>query len=197
VIRALGVALSSLVLAVRGAAQSTARLGTYERGVQYQVGLAGGSPFVGSDLDGRTGALRGLDVAALLRTPGPMRVRIDGWAIDRRAHATQNPYSFYQLRESTALAVVASGEFVIRLPQDVSIEPAIGIGVVPYAHGQFDRTSPGDGTATLTGQGMVWAAGLALRWRHLVIEQHLLGITGADGPLVNGANAPLAIGLRF
>lgn len=87
---------------------------------------------------------------------------------------------------------------MIQLPDDFAIEPAIGIGVVPYAHGQFDRASAGGGgTMTLTGQGMVFAAGLALRWRHLVIEQHLLGITGADGPLVNGANAPLAIGVRF
>ncbi len=189
-------ALIILAAAAGGAeAQSTASLGGYERPAQFQLSVATNSAFIGSQYGDQTGALRAIDVAVHFRTDGPMQVRLDAWAINRRPR-TDSPYGD-RLTQSTAFALIGSGEFPIRLPGDVAITPEVGFGWVPHARGTFEpvQGSPGDRLRTST--GLVYSAGLALRWNHLVIEQHLLQIIDADRAILNGETAPLSFGLRF
>lgn len=185
----LGVA--ALIMTRIAGAQSTETLGRYERAVQVQLSAATNSVFVGSQYGNQTGTLRALDVAAHFRTEGSMLVRLDAWAINR-VPRVDTPNSD-RLNESLAFAVIASGEFPIRLPEDVSITPEAGLGWVPRARGRFvSRDAP-----TRTSTGWVYSVGLALRWRYFVIEQHLLQISDADRALTNGETAPLSFGVRF
>lgn len=178
-------------------AQSTERLGSYERPAQFQLSVAMNSAFVGSQYGDQTGTLRAIDFATHLHTGGLMLVRLDAWAIGRRPYASQDNYGGH-LTQSLTSAVVGSGEFPLRLPGDVSISPAISFGFVPYARGTFDRTQSGAPVVeTQSTTGLVYGLALSLRWGHVVVEQHLLQINGADKALKNGETAPLSFGLRF
>jgi len=186
---------AAMTLAPTAGAQSTATLGSYERTVQVQLSVATNSAFIGSQYGDQTGTLRAVDVSAHFRTEGPMRARLDAWAIDRRP-TNAGPYGD-RLTQSLTMALVASGEFPIHLPADLSITPEAGFGWVPQARGEFQLAQGSSGALTRTSDGFVYSVGLALRWRHLVIEQHLLQIIDADKALVNGETAPLSFGLRF
>jgi hypothetical protein len=183
------------LLATRSAsAQSTEGLGRYERPVQVQLSVATSSVLVGSRYGDQMGTLRAIDIATHFHSDGPMLMRLDAWAINRRPSA-DNPRRD-GLTQSLALAIVASGEFQIVLPYGISITPEVGYGCAPRARGDFEATQ-GRSSSTRTKIGWVHTAGVALRWRHFVIEQHLMEIVDADSALINGRSAPLSFGLRF
>ena len=197
--RRLSVAIlaAGVARAGRAGAQSTETLGSYERLVQFQLSVAMNSAFIGSRYGQQTGTLRAIDVATHVHAGGAMLVRLDAWAIGRRPYASQDNYGGHLTRSFT-FALVGSGEFPLHLPEDVSISPAISFGWVPYASGTFDRSQTGAPVVERrSSTGLVYGVALALRWRHVVIEQHMLQINGADRALKNGETAPLSFGLRF
>lgn len=188
----------AIVNANAATAQSTDHLGAYQPGVQYQVSVGTRAPFI-TGYGELTGPLRALDVSAQFPGPGVMTFRLDGWMI-KRGPQPSNPRRFNgDLRSSLAVAAVVSGEFPIRLPYEISIGPIVGTGVLPYARGEYDSNTSSGGPAnvTRTGTGWVLSGGVAVRWKHFVVEQYVHQIEGADGPLGNGENAVLTIGWRF
>lgn len=195
-----GAVIGALLIAGRATAQSTDYLGSYQPGVQYQVSVGTRAPFI-TGYGRLMGPLRALDVSAQFPGPGVMTFRLDGWMIKRGPSPSdrQHNLSGDPLRSSLAVAAVVSGEFPIRLPYEISIGPIIGVGVLPYARGDFDHSTSSGGPAivTRTGTGWVLSGGVAVRWRHLVIEEYIHEIEGADGPLGNGETAVLTIGWRF
>jgi len=196
---AIGAIVCGLVAARGATAQSTDHLGPYAPSVQYQVSVGTRAPFI-TGYGELTGPLRALDLSAQFPGPGVMTFRLDGWMIRRGPSPSNQQHSLYgdPLRSSLAVAAVVSGEFPIRLPYEISIGPILGVGVVPYARGEFDHsTSSGPAIITRTGTGWVLSGGVAVRWRHLVIEEYIHQIEAADGPLGNGETTVLTIGWRF
>lgn len=190
-------------------AQSTSTLGRAERGVSYEVAVGGNSPVIGSGYGEQTGTLRALRVSQRRDITGPMDLWIDGWIIQRRPSSESgfqtsrfNSGRLQRLSTSWVVAGVVAASFPLRLPLDIVIDPAIGLGVAPIAYGRWrDQPTPGEptsnGTSSTTSRGIVLTAGLSLRWRHIAVEQHFVQVTGADAALSNGENAPFMIGWRF
>jgi hypothetical protein len=206
------VALSIAVACSQTSAQTTSTLGHVERAWPVQITGAVSSPFVDPSYGSRAGSLLALDVTTEHELGGLMRVRIDAWAVRRQPHssyAIEYTYDAQLLRgysrdmvDAWFVAGVLSGEFPIHLPNDVVIAPMMGLGAAPYARVRaIERSTNPDAypsrPAQATGKGYVAAVGVSVRWGHLVIEQHVLQVMGADGVLGNGENAPLAVGLRF
>lgn len=200
------------VLAIGSAlqAQSTSMLGRAEREITYQLAIGGNSSLIGSGYGAQTGALRALAVSQRREFTGSVDLVVDGWVIQRRP-SSSSPSSFVNIRynsetrhqerlESSWLgAAILSGSRPIHLGLDLVVDPSLGLGLVPLAYGRWidASASSSGGSSSSTGQAIVFAAGLSLRWRHLVVEQHILQVAGADGALGNGENAPLMIGWRF
>jgi hypothetical protein len=203
-------AIALLVLACAAArAQSTSTLGRAERRVSYEIAVGGNSSLIGSGYGEQTGTLRALRVSQRRDITGPMDVSIDGWIIQRRPSTGSgflnyrfSPGRYQTLETSWLVAGVASASFPLRLPLDVVVDPAVGLGIAPIAYGRWrDQPTPGEptsnGTSSTTSRAIVLTAGLSLRWRHIFVEQHFVQVTGADAALGNGENAPLMIGWRF
>lgn len=198
--------------------QSTSGLGRAEPRTSYQLMVGASSQLILHGYAGQIGPSRAMNVGVIRELEGPMNLRFDGW-VSRRTPSSGHVYglnggrydnatsTWYTeaFRSSWLVAVVASGTLPIHIGRDVVLTPSIGIGVVPVARGNFAEVAEQGGTEpAATGrriarnsQGIAWATGASLRWRHLVVEQHILQITGADGSLMNGENAPLMIGWRF
>jgi hypothetical protein len=102
---------------------------------------------------------------------------------------------------TNAIALVVAGDAALHFG-DVVIEPTLGAGVVPYANGLTDVAGSNTGGpyqshTSRTVPGLAWSAGIGIRFRRVVVEQHLLWISGADAAIRNGEYAPLTIGVRF
>jgi hypothetical protein len=198
--------------------QSTSGLGRVEPSTSYQLTVGASSQLILHGYAGQIGPSRAVNVGVVRELSGPMNLRFDGWVSRRTASSGRGylPYGGHYddatgtwytetLRSSWLVAVVASGTLPIRIGRDVVLSPSIGVGVVPAARGRFTEVAqpvgaepaPTGKAITRSSQGIAWATGASLRWRHLVVEQHILQITGADGALLNGENAPLMIGWRF
>jgi hypothetical protein len=212
------VMLFLLVAPATASGQSTAGLGRAEPRTSYQLAVGGSSQLILRGYGGQIGPSRAMNVGVVRELAGPMNLRFDGW-VSRRTPSSGHAYLPYSghydnatntwytetLRSSWLVAVVASGTLPIRIGRDVVLSPSIGLGVVPVARGRFAEIAERGGaegvptgeTITRNSQGIAWATGASLRWVHLVVEQHILQITGADGALLNGENAPLMIGWRF
>lgn len=197
------------IAAAAGRAQSTSTLGRAERAVSYEIAVGGNSSLIGSGYGEQTGALRALRVSQRRDITGPMDVSIDGWIVQRRPSAESDFLSsrfsagrYQKLETSWLVAGVASASLPLRLPLDLVVDPKIGLGVAPVAYGRWrDQPTSGEptsnGTSSTTSRGIVFTAGLSLRWHHIMLEQHFVQVTGADAALGNGENAPLMIGWRF
>ena len=81
----------------------------------------------------------------------------------------------------------------------------LGVGLVPVARGVTVTGQTNDkneivngarGTRSASGS-VLPALGLAMRWRRLSVEQHILQVSGADAALISGENAPLVVSYRF
>jgi len=187
-------------------AQSTSMLGRAEREITYQIALGGNSSLIGSGYGAQTGALRALAVSRRREFTGSVDLVVDGWVIQRRPSSgsasnflttryNSETRNYERFKSAWIGAGVLSGSLPIHLGLDLVIDPSLGLGVVPVAYGRWADSS-GAGSSTPS-RGIVYAAGLSIRWRHLVVEQRFLQVVGADAALVNGENAPLMIGWRF
>ena len=196
--------------------QSTSALGAFEAPTTFQIAAGANSRVVPSGYTGDIRRAVALDVSVHHKLVGVMDLRFDGWVVDRTA-VDVNEYWFvryrydqatgqtYELRPTNSwlLAGVISGSFPIHITPNCTIGPTMGIGVVPIARGNFREFSAGENpvstgaTSSNTAQGWLLSGGIAFRWRHLVVEQHVLQIIGADHALGNGENEPFTIGWRF
>lgn len=212
------VMLFFLLAPATASGQSTSGLGRVEPRTSYQLTVGASSQLIFHGYAGQMAPSPAMNVGVVRELAGPMNLRFDGW-ISRRTPSSDHVYGMYSgrfdnatntwyteaLRSTWLVAVVASGTLPIRLGREVVLTPSIGIGVVPVARGHFAEVAQQSGaepaptgrTIARNSQGIAWATGASLRWRHLVVEQHILQITGADGALMNGENAPLMIGWRF
>ena len=126
-----------------------------------------------------------------------MRLRVDAWMLDRRVSDSITYYG--QLVKSRTVAAIVSAEFPIRFSRNITVGPILGVGFTPYLHGVVRYPGiPNEPSVDVTqsATGVVFSAGLALRWRGLVVEQFVHEIPGIHYPL-NGTSTPLMIGWRF
>lgn len=85
-----------------------------------------------------------------------------------------------------------------RISPNLKLDPAVGIGVHAVNHIQSLSSTSTGSTAAYDGDyaspGWFSSVGLTLRWRHLVVQQHVLGLL--DSSLFrNGERMPLMIGV--
>jgi len=189
--------LGVLAVPIRLRAQSTDRLPEFAPRIQYEAAGAVQSPFL-SSYGHQTGALRAGSVGVLIRSSSAALVRIDGWLIERRPGPNDEARTYYlrPLDESRAVLTEVAVVFPLKLWDGVYLESATGIGVVPWARGTFIPYS-GGAPINQTAAGWATTVGLSLRAGHLVIQQHVIQIMGADGALLNGETSALSVGLRF
>jgi hypothetical protein len=195
-------------------AQSTSTLGQAEARTSYQIALGGNSSLIGSGYGAQTGALRALSVSQRREIEGPMDLRFDAWVIQRRPSADASVSylntrydgqagHYQRLSSSWLFAGIVAASFPVHLPLDLIIDPTLGLGVVPVASGRWidfagsTGASSSDGASSTYSQGIVFTAGVSMRWHHLIVAQHVIQVMGADASILNGENAPLMIGWRF
>ena len=195
-------------------AQSTSTLGQAEARTSYQIALGGKSWLIGSGYGAQTGALRALSASLLREMEGPMDLRFDTWVIQRRlsADASVNYLNvrydgqtghYQRMNSSWLLAGIVAGSFPVHLPLDLIMDPTLGLGVVPVASGRWidvagaTGASSSGGASSTYSQGIVFTAGVSMRWHHVIVAQHVIQVMGADASILNGENAPLMIGWRF
>lgn len=194
--------------------QSTSTLGQAEPRISYQIALGGKSSLIGSGYGAQTGALRALSASLRREIEGPMDLRFDAWVIERRPSADASVSylnarydgqtgHYQRLNSSRLLAGIVAGSLPVRLPLDLIIDPTLGLGVVPVAIGRWidvagaTGASSSGGASSTYSQGIVFTAGVSMRWHHLIVAQHVIQVMGADASILNGENAPLMIGWRF
>lgn len=81
-----------------------------------------------------------------------------------------------------------------------TVAPSGGLGLAPYARHRALGTStfPQPAQPLTTASGGIWNLGLALRWRRLVLEQHIVVPFGAEEAIsVNKEYYPITLGWRF
>jgi hypothetical protein len=195
-------------------AQSTSTLGQAEARTSYQIALGGSSSLIGSGYGAQTGALRALSVSQRREIEGWMDLRFDAWAIQRRPSADASVSylnarydgqtgHYQRLNSSWVLAGIVAASFPVHLPLDLIIDPTLGLGVVPVASGRWIDVADATGASSSAGasstysQGIVFTAGVSMRWHHVFVAQHVIQVMGADTSILNGENAPLMIGWRF
>ena len=76
---------------------------------------------------------------------------------------------------------------------------ARGLGLAPYArHHRTDATLARSAEPVTTASGAVWTLGLAVRWRRLELEQHVIVLFGAEEAIsTNKEYYPITLGWRF
>jgi hypothetical protein len=193
----IGVAALALLAGSPLRGQSTGSLERPERPVMIEVG--GGLQLLNfgwSDAAiGRVGA--GI-VAARWRPPGAAAgLRASALWI-QRSDATR-----WDSRSSTGvthriLGLAVSGDVQRRLGSGLTIAPSLGIGLAPSVYSSDEpRWDPSD-TGKAPTSGTLWTLGVALRASRVVVEQHFIGLLGADRTIPYGREYfPLTLSIRF
>jgi hypothetical protein len=204
---------------LRALAQSTSGLVETEPVLSARFGVGAASGLVwqafGQTYGEQAGEARAAAVQVQWLTAGAMVIHLDGWMITRpHPPRTTMSYSYnYQtgtsqstrLESSWLLAGIIDFGFPLHLTRSFSVEPMLGVGLVPVARGatvtgQIDNNNDivngARGTRSASGS-VLPALGLAIRWRRLSVEQHILQVSGADAALISGENAPLVVSYRF
>ncbi len=202
--RCAGAAVVALLAVAEAHAQSTDRLDPAGRSLRVEVSLGAELlplPFVPAGPPGSGGSVWAGVVAPRWQGDGPAGIRASAWWIQRRVgdgETSGPPEAQASWRRDRLIAMALSGDVAIRVWRGVTLAPSIGAGVVASARGE--RTLPGASPARVSksGSGRLWTAGLAVRAGRLVIEQHLLGLLGAeDVVLENREYYPITVGWRF
>ena len=204
--RALVIVMS---VATTAQAQSTSRVGEREKPMHLELSAGFDHTVSNSNFYGEPGTVLAGAVAARW-APGDWGVRATVFGTQRRSTKVTQ-YSALENdsveSEDRALAFTVSADASFRIWRDLTIAPSLGVGFSPYAHGQHTVTRtrttpstapPGFENSSRTGSGALWMAGLALRYRHLVIEKQAIEMPGAQEVLAQGREYyPLYVGLRF
>jgi len=109
--------------------------------------------------------------------------------------------------EDRVLAFTLDTDVSIRLWRDLTLSPSVGAGFTPYVHGRQstvrvrampDNTPNPFGNYSRADVGAIWTLGLALRYRHLVVERRAIGLLGAESAVQYSREYyPWTIGYRF
>jgi len=109
--------------------------------------------------------------------------------------------------EHRVLALTIDTDVSFRVWRDLTISPSVGAGFTPYAHGRSstirvratpDLTPSEYGNYSRSDVGVIWTLGLAVRYRHFVIEKQAIGLLGAGLAVQYGREYyPWTIGYRF
>lgn len=198
-----GACVAALLAAAPAAhAQSTDRLDPVTRPLRLEVSLgieAVPLPFPGAAPGGTGGTVLAGVVAPRWQGDGPAGIRASAWWIQRRMESRD------AASRDRLIAFTLSGDVALRVWRRVTVAPSLGLGMVPSARAvrTVSRSSagaPGTTAARLsqTGSGTMWTAGLAVRAGRLVVEQHLLGLLGAEEAIREHREYyPITIGWRF
>ncbi|MDB4891285.1 MAG: hypothetical protein JWL61_3140 [Gemmatimonadetes bacterium] len=207
--RAFGIAVATLGFYASDVhAQNTARLSQVERPLRVEVSL-------GMDRE------REYAGAVATVTSGAVAVR---WApnsfvgIRATAHGirrhTESVFS-YGLSidhdsvetEDRVLALTLETDVSWRIWRDLTLSPSAGAGFSPYVHGRQstvrvratpDMTPDSYGNYSRSDVGVIWTLGIAVRYRHLVVEKKAIGLLGAESAVQFGREYyPWTIGYRF
>lgn len=186
-------ALSSAV-APNAAAQSTSRESLDSRPWRFEPsGGAEVGPLAGWTTTRRAGDVRAFSAAARWRSDDLLGARIGSWWIHGR-----NPG--YNSSVDDVLALSGDVDLALSIPgTPITIAPSGGLGFAPYArHHRTDTALAQPTKSVTTASGAIWTLGLALRWRRLVLEQHVVVLFGAEEAIsVNKEYYPLTLGWRF
>jgi hypothetical protein len=206
-LRVLVVAMS---VATGAQAQSTSRLGQEENPLRLELSAGFDHSSSNNSYGGPGTVLTGAAAVRWSPPTGWAGVRATLFGIQRRSHYFAQ-YSATDSddieREDRVVALALSADASFRIWRDLTVAPAVGAGFSPYVHGQqtvtrtrntpstapnpFDDSSPSE-------NGAIWTAGVALRYRHLVIEKQVIGLLGANNSVgENREYYPLSIGFRF
>jgi hypothetical protein len=207
--RAYRIGVTALSLCASGIhAQSTTRVGEVSRplrvevsvGMDRQVGHGGGPATVTS-------------AAVALRYAPRSFVGIRATVHGIRRHTEEVfPYGISSDHDSVEtndriLALTLDTDVSWRIWRDLTLSPSAGAGVAPHVHGQKstvrvrsmpDMTPADYGNYSRSDTGIMWTLGLALRYRHFVVEKKAIGLLGAESAIREGREYyPWTIGYRF
>jgi hypothetical protein len=198
----------AMSVATTALAQSTSRVGQAENPLRLEVS-AGYDRTANRYLGDPSTVVSGA-VAVRWSSPATwVGIRGTVYGIQRRSHYVAQ----YSTTESDAvesedrvLALTVAADASFRIWRDLTIAPSVGAGFSPYAHGTQSATHTGTPSAvpnsynnySRTENGAIWTAGVALRYRHLVIEKQIVALLGATYAVSqNREYYPLSIGFRF
>lgn len=207
----LGVLILATYLTTSAQAQSTTRVGQLEQPVRLELsaGYDDSRGTYGSHGDPGTVVM---GAVAMRWSPITGWPGIRGTVAGIRRHSRDvTRYSASDSgateREDRVLALTVSTDLSFRIWRDLTIGPSLGVGFSPYAHGEQTATHSGATSGTVpnsfenyarTEHGVIWSAGVAVRYRHLVIEKQVIGLLGAENAVTQGREYyPLSVGFRF
>ncbi|HSQ30318.1 MAG TPA: hypothetical protein VLN49_10735 [Gemmatimonadaceae bacterium] len=163
----------------------------------WRVEVSGGTevgPLAGWTTTRQAGDVRTVMAAARWQSDDLLGARIGAWWIHGR-----NPG--YDNSVDEVLAVSGAVDLAVPIPgTSFSVAPSGGLGFAPYArhHALGTSSVPQPAQQVRTASGGIWSLGLALRWRRLVLEQHVVVLFGAEEAIsVNKEYYPITLGWRF
>ena len=192
--RLVAVLALSAALAPNAAAQSTSRESLDAR--RWRFELSGGAevgPLAGWTTTRRAGDVRALSAGARWRSDDLLGARLGARWIHGR-----NPG--YLTSVDDLLAVAGDVDLAASIPgTSITISPSVGLGFAPYVrHHRTDTALAQFVGPVTTAKGTIWTLGLALRWRRLVLEQHIIALVGANKAISdNKEYYPITLGWRF
>lgn len=189
---------AAVALSVRGTAvegQRTKDLVPPERPLMLEISAGTQLLDFGWE-DAKSGRVLAASAAMRWVPPGSMAgLRVTAWWIQRN-DAARHGYPLSTNAMHRVLGVAISGDMHRRLGANVSIAPSLGLGLAPSVHSTDDTFQPSGGSATSSGS--LWTLGLAVRAGPVVIEQHLIGLLGAERAIPwSREYFPLTLGIRF
>ena len=202
-----GLALLMVVALVpgRSEAQSTEPL----RSSPIRVELSAGAEVLPGLTSGtaRSGRPFVASAAARWQTDAAVGIRAAGWWLRRgsESHFEGESYSSHADVTEQLFGVVLSGDLAWSAGP-VTIGPSAGLGLAPRVTNRWhsiERGRSGPGTVQedrgeVRSTGRSWTLGLALRVGHLVVEQHAVGLLGAERAVYESREFyPLTVGWRF
>lgn len=191
-----------LILSGRVSGQSTEGLERRERPVVFEVG--GGPQLLTFGWESaRVGrVLAGMVAARWRPVGGRAGLRAAGWWIERR-EANSSPYDIRCCAKAThqILGLTISGDVQARVGAHATLAPSLGFGWSPRVHSTHSvRSAFEDHNEAISTRGNLWTLGLALRFRRVVIEQHMVGLLGGDSEQAIPSSReyfPMTLSVRF
>ncbi len=180
-------------------AQSTTRVGHYERPVQLDASI--GTSFPSQDsYCCEAGPMHLASIGARWDPGGHGAFRVGLLGLDRSTHQFFDNGANQVDRHERLLVVTAAADAALRLAGDLAVAVSAGAGFAPYVHGsQVNASSQGyPPSYDRTTRGYLLTGSLSVRYRRLFVEQHMLILNGANDVIFDHREFfPIAVGVRF
>ena len=181
-------------------AQSTTRVGHYERPVQLDASIGTSFPSQGNYCcEGGPMHLASIGVRWDPSGHGAFRAGLLG--LDRTTRYSFDVNNANQVdRHERLLVVTAAADASFRVVGDLAVAVAAGAGFAPYVHGsQVNSSSQGyPASYDRTTRALLWTGSVSARYRWFFVEQHVLILNGANSVILeNREFFPIAVGVRF